>query len=783
MRQANPTTLSRPPHSAASQQRFGDELPNQLVVFWDIVRRHRKLVLSTMAVALALGALYYLRAPRQYESVTDVLIENKKFSGFQGTQDVAIYEKTIETHSSLIMSHKIVGRAIEDHELETLRCFDGEQSVRDTILDNLFVRQKEENTSILTISFRSRVAKDSRTVVKAIAKTYEKFLTESNERAKDNTANLIAHANDILSPEIDDLDKRIKEFQSQAPLIWREDGEAVNRHHERQIQLERARQEKMVERTELRARIDSIQSALAEGTSSWEAIYYEALGELKPETDDSDWRALKLAEQEQMAQRAAVREYASLLVGEYVKLLVRQSDLVDEYGEGHPDVESLSRQKSQVTLLLDRLVNNKMPLADILMPDEAVEAEEKDYVTIYIQLLNDRLDSLDTQIRQLDEEFKSEQVLAGEMQDFVVVDKALREQKRRKEELYRAVVGRLNEINVVSDYGGDTMTIITPAELGEQVAPRILHVAVASLFLGGAFGFGLAWLAEANEKTFHTASEIRATLQSPVVGCVPVVPKREQQPIPQFAAVDGSICSVHRRRSPVAEAIRGVRTNLYFSAAARDLKVIQVTSPLPGDGKSTLTANLAVSIANSGKRVLAIDCDFHRPMLSKLFGKSKECQFGLGAVIAGRAEASDAILATDVPNLFLLPAHEKPANPSELLTTREFEDLLASLKGSYDFVLVDTPPVLAVTDPCAVAARADGVLVTFRIRKGVQNTARRCVELLEDVGSNVLGVVVNGVDDRHGISTISNYGYGYTGYGDQAVTNGSTKPSVTIPTS
>jgi capsular exopolysaccharide synthesis family protein len=229
----------------------------------------------------------------------------------------------------------------------------------------------------------------------------------------------------------------------------------------------------------------------------------------------------------------------------------------------------------------------------------------------------------------------------------------------------------------------------------------------------------------------------------------------------------------------LSENFRAIRTALYFSGG-REHRVIQTTSPVPGDGKSTLTANLAISIAQSSKRVLLLDADFRRPTQHKLFGLPAEV--GLASVVDGQADPHQAVQQTAVPNLSIMACGPRPHNPAELLTSPKFEELLAVLKEQYDFVLVDTPPLLAVTDPSVVAARVDGVLLALRIRKNGRPNAERARKILQDVNANVVGVVVNGLDGKTGsYGYYSNYrkgyGYGYSysykyGYGqesDQAI--------------
>jgi capsular exopolysaccharide synthesis family protein len=213
----------------------------------------------------------------------------------------------------------------------------------------------------------------------------------------------------------------------------------------------------------------------------------------------------------------------------------------------------------------------------------------------------------------------------------------------------------------------------------------------------------------------------------------------------------------HRPSSVEAEAYRSVRTAVYFNTHGERRKIIQVTSPSMGDGKSTLIANLAVAIAQSGRSVILVDADLRRPRLHRVFGLPG--RKGLAQVIEGDVELADTIRPSVVPNLSVLPCGTRPSNPAELLTLPRFADLLEELRDSYDFVLLDTPPLLAVSDPCIVAPRADGVLLTIRVSRNGRPAAERGRDLLSALRAQVFGVVVNGVGKQGAMA-----GYGYEHY-------------------
>lgn len=305
--------------------------------------------------------------------------------------------------------------------------------------------------------------------------------------------------------------------------------------------------------------------------------------------------------------------------------------------------------------------------------------------------------------------------------------------------------------------GGYSTEQITPPAAGGKIAPVLMRSLMTGLGLGAVLGIGLMVLAEVRDKSFRSPAEIRQRLGLPVVGHIPRVrtgaPTVDDVP----AELDPSLVTALRPKSAEAESYRGLRTQLYFSTQGRGHQVIQVTSPTPGDGKSTLAANLALSVAQSGKRTILIDCDFRKPRVHKLFGVAAET--GLAEVIAGLRPLADGVIASGMSGLDLLPCGPRPANPAELLGSPQFQQVLTALRERYDFVIVDSPPLLAVADPAIVAPQMDGVLMVFRITKQARPTAERAREVLAGVGANALGVIVNAASDE-----AKGYGYGY-GYG------------------
>jgi capsular exopolysaccharide synthesis family protein len=276
-------------------------------------------------------------------------------------------------------------------------------------------------------------------------------------------------------------------------------------------------------------------------------------------------------------------------------------------------------------------------------------------------------------------------------------------------------------------------------------------------------------LKEVSDKSYRSAEQIAEHLGMPVIGHVPVVKPETKLAKESGSGLDASLISYYRPKSQSSEAFKALRTALYFSNRSSDYKVLQVTSPTPGDGKSTVAANLAISMAQSGKSVVLIDSDLRRPRVQKLFGIENEK--GLAWLLTQLPKnptpelvkelLAEVIVESCSDNLSIIGAGDRPDNPSELLSSVQFDVVMTVLRDLFDLVIVDSPPLLAVTDPSTLASRVDGVLLVVRLKKNAKPVAARASRMLETLEANVIGVVVNGVGSRSA-----------KGYGKYADTDG-----------
>ena len=210
-------------------------------------------------------------------------------------------------------------------------------------------------------------------------------------------------------------------------------------------------------------------------------------------------------------------------------------------------------------------------------------------------------------------------------------------------------------------------------------------------------------------------------------------------------------------KNPAAEAYRVIRTSVQFAQAGKELKTIAITSCTPNEGKSMTIANLAIVLTQAGKSVLIMDCDMRNPTVHKNFNLSNKV--GLSSCISMGTAVADAVQETAIEGLDALTAGVIPPNPSELLGSERMQNILQRAKEEYDYVLIDTPPVLPVTDSLVLGSMVDGLILVIDSGEIKVEMAREVKNQLVHAGANILGVVLNKVRSEH-----HGYGYGYYYY-------------------
>lgn len=284
---------------------------------------------------------------------------------------------------------------------------------------------------------------------------------------------------------------------------------------------------------------------------------------------------------------------------------------------------------------------------------------------------------------------------------------------------------------------------------GSPVVPKSTRNIVIGLALGLALGVVIALLRDLLDNTVKDRETLEEITGTGVVGGIPLDKDRRKQPAIAFDSDN----------SAIAEAFRKLRTNLQFLSVDNPPRVILVTSSMPSEGKSTTAINIALALAEGDHNVVLVDGDMRRPTLHKYLDLVGPV--GFSTVLSGRSTLSEALQKTRFPGLTVLTAGSIPPNPSELLGSRSAKNLLSELQGRFDYVIVDSTPLLAVTDAAILAAAADGVLIMTRFGQTKREQLGHAVGNLQSVGAPLLGAVFTMMPTRGGAS----YSYSYTYYG------------------
>jgi len=322
------------------------------------------------------------------------------------------------------------------------------------------------------------------------------------------------------------------------------------------------------------------------------------------------------------------------------------------------------------------------------------------------------------------------------------------------EETYLLLSQKLQEARIAeASVVGDARIVDRAVPPTTPVRPRTSMNTLLGALLGLMLGLGAVYMLEALDVTFRTPEEVGQALGLPVLAAVPFWKNAGKPQTP-----DEMQLVMHRhRRSPFAEAFRHLRTNLLYLSPDRPLRALQVASPGPGEGKTTVSSNLAIALTQTGQKVWLVECDLRKGGMHWAFQPAGTG--GLTELLVDGLPVDRALHRTEIEGLWFLPGGTPPPNPAELLGSQKMRAFLEHGRGQADMLVIDSPPLLPVTDAVVLAPMVDGILLVINLPTTPRDAALRARHHLDAVGAKVLGVVVVGVPTgRRG------YGYYYRGY-------------------
>lgn len=418
-----------------------------------------------------------------------------------------------------------------------------------------------------------------------------------------------------------------------------------------------------------------------------------------------------------------------------VELYRRTSELSKKYGQKHPqmvairaELKTLQKRKGYEVKRVVNSLNNEYQVARAR--EESMKAA----------LAKQRKESLDLNQKAI---------------EYGVLQREVESARQ----MYQLLINRFKETSLTEDMKTGNIRILDRAEVSKSpVKPRKQRNILMAVLFGLAGGLGLAFFLEYLDNTIKDPEDIKRYLNIPYLGPVPVIAPNDNQ----GKDVPPEMVVLNSPKSTASEAYRGIRTGILFSSAESEPQVIMVTSAGPQEGKTITSSNLAITMAQSGNKVVLLDCDMRRPRVNKLFGISRNR--GMTNLLVEKTDLKLTVFNTSIPNLHVIPSGPIPPNPSEILGSRRMEELIEVLRKNFTRIIIDTPPITAVTDATLLGKLSDGVVLVVRANRTVRDMAKTGLEQLRAVGAKLLGVVLNGVSMDRGSYYYYQY---YYYYGDE----------------
>jgi capsular exopolysaccharide synthesis family protein len=433
----------------------------------------------------------------------------------------------------------------------------------------------------------------------------------------------------------------------------------------------------------------------------------------------------------------------------------QRATLANRLGPNHPQMVELGRQEAEIKRQL------------------RAEVEQE------VNAVRSRYDAALLREEQLRQKLAEQQEASIELRDLGARYDLLKNEVEGARSLHESLLKQQMETAVNSELAASNMRVIDRAEVpGRPSKPNVPLNLTVGVLAGLVFAVGSAFLCEYFDNSVKSSDEVEELLQIPSLAMIPnfVLARRSGRlaygvagdgngaasngggPTEASNGFGGELVVLREPRSPAAEAFRTLRTAILFSAPGAPPKVILVTSAGAGEGKTVSSVNLATSLAEAGSRVLLLDGDLRRPGCHRALGLENDR--GLSNFLAGQADLGSVIHALDAPRVFFVPAGPAAPNPAELVGSARMRDTLEELRGAYDFIILDSPPVLPVTDAVVLAREADGVVLVVKGDDTPRELVRRARDLLMQANTHLLGAVVNNVDVGWGGVYLYNRYYG-----------------------
>jgi len=721
--------------------------------YYRIIIRHIKLIAIIFVVVMVATIYYTARAPRIYESNGKILLElNKQTDLFFSTGGFG--RNDLNNQMEVIKSPSVMESAVEKLKrnpfAENFPILSSDNP--SGILAKEIDVSAEREVDIVDVAFKSTNPNEAQAAVNAVMDSYQDESLKYARAEVTSVREFLEKQLDVTSKKlaISEEDLRAYKIANEVFALSEETKEMITNMVEFEAQLSSAQTELQIvdkKLTYLKGELIKID---------------EALGE--------EMTAISSPVSEQLRQKLIESE------SQLAIFLTKKG-----YTKNHPQLVSLRNEidniKRQMKTEIDKILEvdkysfNPLDRRQELFTE--IIATEVEY-----QTANAKVSALETVV----EEYS---VRMSGLPDAELELARLERSKAINEQIYSMLVTRYEEAKISEEGKLSNIRIINRATLPEfPVSPKVKMNILIGLLLGLGLGIGAAFLLESLDTKINNLSDVERYVKLPILGTIPDIPldekhltdieermgkEKDKGKIQELTTIQRQMVARlvphYSPKSPIAEAYRTFRTNVVslpakFPGGGR---VFLVTSSGPKEGKSTSSSNLAIALSQMRSKTVLLDCDMRRPMVHNLFMVSRES--GLSRYLTtDEIDIHEIIKPSGMDNLDIITAGHVPPNPSELLSSKKMDDLFAKLREEYDYIIVDSPPIIAVTDALILSKKVDRLVLVIRVNSTEREIIEQAKSLLKNIDVKVAGVVVNGIEVKKYYSGYKYYYYYYYYY-------------------
>ncbi|MBN1327731.1 MAG: polysaccharide biosynthesis tyrosine autokinase [Candidatus Cloacimonetes bacterium] len=719
----------------------------RLTDYLHTINRYKWLVILIFLVVFGSSFIYTARAPRIYNATAKVLIEDKVsnnllFSTYSNrTSSINNNIHILKSIPVLKIAHQFLQKSSNYESLPISSMGNPENYLR----NNMSV-VTERDTDILIINFQSISPEEAREVANALANA---LIQQDTDYARIE----FRSTREFLANQLDEEDRRLRASE--------EDLRAYKIEHGISILSEET--QKLIERS-----------------SEIEVLLSAAEIDLKVSNDNLTYLQAELSSQDELLEDVNSILTSPLLEKMKDEIVQNQSRYVNlltrsDYSPNHPELVSLSKTiengKEKLNGEIKRIISVKSGSSDPLKYRsnliEKISAARMDK-NINESKVNSLLQAVEENNRRMAVLPDTEVELARLERNNAINVKIFTMLKEKYADAQIAEKSKVGNIRIVEEAR-------TPSA---PIKPNKKMNMIIALMLGVGMGVGAALLLHSFDPKITTFDDVRKYVGLPILGTIPYISVSEsdieeidkamdlendsdRKKLEQFKQqIEARLITNYAPKSSASEAFRILRTNIISKKIPDKPLSVVITSAGPKEGKTTIHSNMAIALAQTGAKTILVDLDLRRPMVHNLFSFKKEN--GISDYLTDpQAKLDTFVKSTDIPNLKIITSGYIPPNPSELLGSPRMDEALAELKSKYDYILLDSPPVIAVTDTMVLARKTDMLTLVVRIRRADKMVIKRAKELLENIDITISGAIINGIYPQ---KYYSSYEYNYYYY-------------------